>query len=460
MSRGNRAAPTSPPVTDQPSLLAPTRLDRPFDDPLFRRLFPPLATGVHWGLARTRAALGDLGDPHRRYPVVHVGGTNGKGSVASTVHAVLDEASGPGRLRAGLYTSPHLCSLTERFRIGGAPVAEELLVRYADEIRDVVVRRELTFFEAVTVLGFHLFAEEGAEILVAEVGLGGRLDATNVLEPVCTAITNVAMDHAEYLGETLTEIAGEKAGIIKPDVPLVTAEADPSLLSVFREVARERGAPITAIAPEDLKGLEVAPDHTAFSFRTNEWGELRLRTPLVGPHHAANTAVALGLLERLPESLRPTRSEVEAGVRAVRWPGRDQLEVVDGATWFFDVAHNTAGVRSLVDTLDRLELPAPPVAVVGVLGDKDWRSMLRPLLDRCASAVLTVPPSAPVGRRWDPVVVAGELTPGVGCTLRVEEDFGAALTWARSRGADGFVIVTGSVYTVGSAMRRLGLDPY
>ncbi|NNK64579.1 MAG: bifunctional folylpolyglutamate synthase/dihydrofolate synthase, partial [Gemmatimonadetes bacterium] len=216
-------------------------MDRPFDDPLFERLFPPLPAGVHWGLQRVEAALEVLGRPERRAPALHIGGTNGKGSVASICASVLRHAG----WRVGLYTSPHLCSVRERFQIDGVPIAEDRLIAYADEIRPVVEAHGLTFFEAATVLAFHVFAREGVDVQVVEVGLGGRLDATNVLVPAACALTNVALDHAEYLGDTLEEIAAEKAGILKPGVPAVTAEVRSGPLEVFRSRAVEVGAPLT-----------------------------------------------------------------------------------------------------------------------------------------------------------------------------------------------------------------------
>lgn len=425
-------------------------------------MFPPLPTGVHWGLERTREALSDLDNPQDRYPTIHVGGTNGKGSVASTIHSVLDHSGGPGRLDGGLYTSPHLCSFTERFQLGGGPVPEDVLVRYADEIRDVVQARELTFFEAATVLAFHLFAREGAEVVVVEVGLGGRLDATNVLKPVVAVITNVAMDHAEYLGDRLDDIAREKAGIVKAGVPVVVAEPDPGLVEVFHEVAKLRGAPLHRVVPDDIRDVEVRRDSTAFSLDTATWGRLRLRTPLVGRHQATNAATAVRALEALPLDLRPTRDRVLKGVAGVRWPGRDQVEEVDGTPWLLDVAHNTAGVLSLVDTMDRLALPEPRVALVGVLGDKDWLEMLPPLLERCRRAVLTIPPTAPEGRRWDPDQVAAHLRERAAglCHLQVERDFERALAKVRMDREAASVVVTGSVYTVGQALRLLGRPPW
>jgi dihydrofolate synthase/folylpolyglutamate synthase len=433
--------------------LAPERLDRPFADPLVGRLFPPLATGVHWGLERTRDAMSLLGDPHHSFPVLHVGGTNGKGSVATTLAAVLNRSG----LRTGCFTSPHLCSFRERIVVSGEALPEEVLVARAEETAEAVRRFGLTFFEAVTVLGMHAFAREGVDLAVVEVGLGGRLDATNVVTPLVSAVTNVAMDHAEYLGDTLPLIAREKAGIVKTGVPFVTAEPDAEIFELFRSVAGERGAPFHGVRPGDVTDIDVARDHTAFTLRTRAWGELRVRTPLVGRHQAANTALAVEVLEQLPDGLRPDADAVLAGVAHVVHPGRDQIEVIDGTTWLLDVAHNTAGMLSLVDTLDRVALPEPIVALVGVLGDKDWRVMLPPLLARAARAVLTQPPSAPPERRWNVREAAGAVEHV--CPLTVEEDFVAALEAARNEAAGGTVVVTGSCHTVGSALKVLGREP-
>jgi len=436
-----------------PRLSAPDRLDRPFADPLVLRLFPPLATGVHWGLERTVRALESLGDPHRAYPTIHIGGTNGKGSVASTLAAVLN-ASG---LNAACYTSPHLCSFRERILIGGQPLTEDEIIAHAEQVTDAVLRFGLTFFEAVTVLGFQAFARASADVAVIEVGLGGRLDATNVIRPEVAAITNIAMDHADYLGDSLEKIAWEKAGIVKPGVPLVTAEVEPALLQVFRDVTREVGAPLVTLDPGSVEDLVVAPDHTRFTLRTHAWGRLDIETPLLGRHQATNAALAIEVLEYLPDELRPHADAIRKGVRAVEYHGRDEIEVIDGLTWLFDVAHNTAGIRSLVDTVDQLELPRPLVALVGVLGDKDWRSMLPPLFSRADAAVLTQPPSAPPERRWSPREAADAV--GRMTRVTVEEDFADAFERARREAGQGTVVVTGSVHTVGSALRLLGREP-
>ena len=434
-------------------LLAPERLDRPFADPLVGRLFPPLATGVHWGLERTERALEALGDPHLSYPTVHIGGTNGKGSVTSTIASVLRKSG----KRTGCYTSPHLCSFRERILLDGEPLSETQLLAYAEEVRDPVVRFGLTFFEAVTVLAMHTFAREGTEVAVLEVGLGGRLDATNVLRPEVTAVTNVAMDHADYLGDTLSDIAREKAGIMKPGVPFVTAETDAAILRQFGELARGVGSPLTRFRPESVEHVRLSTHVTEFTMSTRQWGELEIRTPLVGRHQATNAALAIEVLDHLGDELKPSAEDIVDGIAAVEYHGRDEITVVDGLTWLFDVAHNTAGILSLVDTIDSLDLPRPLVALVGVLGDKDWRSMLPPLFSRTDSAVLTQPPSAPPERRWNPADAADQVE---GIThVRVVDDFVQAKARAEERAGRGTVVVTGSVHTVGSAMNLLGIDP-
>lgn len=434
-------------------MLAPERLDRPFADPLVSRLFPPLATGVHWDLERSVQALAALGDPHLAYRTVHVGGTNGKGSVTSTVAAALIRSG----LRTGAYTSPHLCSFRERMLVDDRPLTEEAILACAERVVGPVLEYGLTFFEAITVLAMYAFAEEGVEVAVMEVGLGGRLDATNVVQPEVTAVTNVAMDHAEYLGDTLPAIAREKAGIMKPGVPFVTAETDPELLELFRTLAEEAGAPFYSVDPAALRDVAVTRDYTAFTTTTEQWGDLEVRTPLVGLHQAANAALSIAVLERLDDDVRPGRKELLEGIASVRYHGRDEVRHIEGSTWIFDVAHNVAGIRSLVDTLDRLDLPRPHIGLIGVQGDKDWPKMLPELLDRVDGAVLTQPPSVQPERRWDPEAAAAEV--GAGDSVEVEQDFVAAMKQARRRAGEGTVVVTGSVHTVGSAMTRLGLDP-
>lgn len=453
---------------------------------LVRDLFPRLTGGIRWGLERTTRLLAAAGDPHRRFATLHVGGTNGKGSVAATMAAVLRAAG----LRTGLYTSPHLCSFRERIQVDGQPVGVDELLAAARRIWPAVEAEAPSFFEATTAIAFLALAEADVDVAVVEVGLGGRLDSTNVITPEVVTLTNVALDHAQYLGSTLPAIAAEKAGIIKPGVPVVTAETDPVQLEVFARRARELGALLHAFDPATLEGVHTSLEGTRFRLRTGAWGELDLETALIGVHQAANTALAVRALELLGPALRPSREAVLEGVRSVRWPGRLQVERIGGVCWVFDVAHNPAGVQALVAALAELHLPRPIVPVLGILGDKDWKSMLPPLLCCADAAILTVPPTAPVQRLWDPQAalaavpdqhatvvadfydalrLAWTLAGGVGHlplrALREEEEWapeppGADADTGTASGAPGgTVLVTGSFHTVGDALAALGRPP-
>ena len=418
-------------------------------------VLPPLSVGVEWGLGRTERALELLGNPHRAYPTIHVGGTNGKGSVAAVLASVLSQAG----KRVGLYTSPHLCSFRERFQIDGKPVSTQDLLEAGEGVRGRLSDAGLTFFEAATVLAFHLFARAEVEVALVEVGLGGRLDSTNVILPQVVAITNVAFDHHEYLGNTLPEIAREKAGIIKAGVPVVTAETDPQLLEIFRHRAREVGATFHRVDPARVvRELEVAPRGNAFTLSTHSWGELPVISPLPGAHQAGNVALAVGCLELLPPGLKPDQEAVMEGVAEVRWPGRLQIESRPDGTWVFDVAHNVAGVLALAESLPRLGLPEPLVLLIGIQGDKDWRSMLPPLFATTREAVLTQPPTVPPERRWHPLEAAGAVEPRL--NLHILPDFSEAVAGARRAAGKGTVVVTGSHHTVGDAMNVLGILPY
>ena len=421
-------------------------------DPLLDELFPDVPHGIQWGLERMEAFLHDTGDPHLEIPCVHVGGTNGKGSVASTVATVLN---GAGH-RAGLYTSPHLCSFRERYQIRGIQVDDDELRDLAKKLDPEIRHHSLTFFEAATALAFHLFQRRRVEVSVIEVGLGGRLDATNVVTPFLTAITNVDLDHCDYLGSTLDEIALEKGGIIKCGVPLITTERDERIRSVLSARCESVGAPFISVESDAGKmSVDLREDFTAFEISTEEGGRLQLRTPLLGQHQAVNAALAVALLERMPPPFRPDRSSLVEGVSRVNWPGRVQVEHLEGRTWVFDMAHNTAGAVALASVLGRLELSRPLVVLTAVLGDKDWREMLPPLFEWADHAILTQAPTAPLSRRWDPEEAIAETGSEI---AEIQPDFDGALDRARELAGSGTIVVTGSAHTVGDALRGLGLD--
>ena len=419
-------------------------------------LYARTTGGIRWGLERTEGLLAGVGNPHRRFRCLHIGGTNGKGSVSALCESALRVAH-PGRT-VGLYTSPHLVSFAERIRIDGRPVDAALLAGAQARLRADIERSGATFFEAATALAFLCFAEAGVELAVVEVGLGGRLDSTNVVEPLATAITNIARDHTEYLGEALAGIAAEKAGILKRGVPAITAEQGVEARTVLRRRAGEVGAPLVELDEiASVTDVGVTLAGTAFRLDSRRWGQREARIPLVGAHQARNAALAAELLGLLPEGVRPAWEAVAAGFADVRWPGRLQVERLRGTTWIFDVAHNPAGVEALVATLDALPLPRPLVVVASILGDKAWDEMLPPLLERADAAVLTVAHSAPASRRWDPEAAAGRVNAGT--PLRVIPELAAALQRAETLAPHGTVLVTGSVYTVGDALAALGLAP-
>ncbi len=405
-------------------------------------------TGV-WrlGLDRVEAFLGVLGDPHRRVPALHVAGTNGKGSVCATLEAVL-RAKG---LRVAKYTSPHLVDFRERFLINGVPVSPDRIVEFIHRRTPDVERIGATFFEATTAMAFEFFAEAGADVAVIETGLGGRLDATNVVSPLVAGVTTIAIDHVEYLGGTREEIAYEKAGIFKPAVPAIIGEPEQEIRELLAALARDRGAsPVRTVYEEGGPAdIVVAPDGTSFDLPA--FGR-RLRTPLLGAHQAANAAVALTMLDALPERFRPSAAEVEAGLEKVVLPGRFQRV----GRYIFDVAHNPDGAGVLARTLAAVRPPGPVVAVLSVLSDKDWRGILRALKPVVDHVILTNAPTAPPSRTWNiPEPLAFALSEGISAELI--RDFDRALVRGGEEG--GTVLITGSFHTVGDAMARLEVSP-
>lgn len=404
-------------------------------------------TAVEWGLDRTHAMLDRLGRPERTFRALHVGGTNGKGSSASMMAAVLQA---DGR-RTGLYTSPELLEMPDRFRVDGRPLPRDLLEACAARVGPLAREVDATFFEAATALAFLAFREAGVEWAAVEVGLGGRLDATNVLRPEACAVTSVAREHVSLLGGSLEEIAGEQAGIFAAGVPAVLGPTTDPVGAVFARRAAEVGAPLARLGREaSVSGVEVDAGGTSFVYTSPRFPDgRRFTVPLPGRHQAHNAGVALMALERLDEP--PSDRAMEAGLRGVRWRGRiERVRAPDG-DWILDAGHNVAGVEALMDTLGRIGPRRPLVAVAAALRDKP-PEMLAPLADAAEALVLTVAPSAPEDRRWDPREAARS-TPGEG--VEVVGDFGAALGRARELAGEGTVVVTGSCHTVGDALRRL-----
>ena len=405
---------------------------------------------IRWGLHRVRRMLLGVGRPHMAFRSVHVGGTNGKGSVAAMVASIL----GCAGHRVGLYTSPHLVEFGERIRIAGQPVDEELIAAGARQLRPIAEEVGATFFEATTALAFYCFAEAGVDFAVAEVGLGGRLDATNVLLPEVAVITNVAWDHSDYLGNTLSAIAREKVGIAKPGIPLALGRLEPEAGRIVREFAALAGAPTLQLGYDaGVRRIRMGRMGTELEYVGPGASEaIRLHVPLLGAHQAWNAGLAALTVQSMPTELRPASSEIVEGIRSVGWPGRLQIEKRAGRTWVLDAAHNPVAVDALTQALTILDLPGPLALVVAIMGDKPWPEMLPPLLALADVSIFTVAPSSPAARRWDAHEVASTIS---SYAVEVIEDFDAAL--ARAAELAQTVVVTGSNHTVGDAMRRLDI---
>ena len=393
--------------------------------------------------------LASAGSPHETTRFFHVAGTNGKGSVCATLDAILRREG----KRVGRYTSPHLVDFRERILVDGRPIDEDTVVEWIDRRSPVIEQLGATFFEATTVLALEYFAAQNVDVVVLETGLGGRLDSTNVVTPLVATVTSIGMDHMDLLGDTIEQIAGEKAGIFKPNCPASIGERDEHVAKVLREYAAERGASPVQWIGDGWSPADVVVGVAGTTFTLHRGGaEQRLSTPLVGEHQAWNAATALMTLDIAGDEWRPTPRAEQAALARVSLPGRFQRV---GAA-IFDVAHNPDGARVLVRTLQTTGGTRPVVAVLSVLKDKDWRGMMAVLSAVVDHFVLTTAPTAPADRAWDPIEALAHAR-AHGWSSQIVADFDDALV--RASAAGGTMLVTGSFHTVGDAMARLQVDP-
>lgn len=408
-------------------------------------------TGGAWrlGLERVAALLEALGNPHRRYPVFHVAGTNGKGSTVATLDALLRHAG----LRVARYTSPHLVDFTERVVIDGRPIARAAVTEWLGQHEALLAELGATFFESTTAMALSHFAQSDVDVAVVEVGLGGRLDATNLVQPLAAGVTQIGFDHMEFLGPTLEQIAGEKAGVFKRDVPAVVGETRTEIRDLLVDHARRAGASVIAASGLDweVSDIQLAASGTSFT-RTARGQSRRLTTPLVGAFQAHNASVALAMLEVAGPPWAAIADRAPEGLEHVRLAGRFHHT----GRWLFDVAHNADGAATVVANLRATGLPHPVVAVVTVLKDKDWQGILRAVGAVADRIIVTTAPTAPASRAWSLDEVTGWAREAALPVMRID-DFDAALRAADATGAT--ILVTGSFHTVGDAMERLQVDP-
>lgn len=408
-----------------------------------RRLDGISRFGVKLGLERVERALARLGQPQRAYPSVHLAGSNGKGSTAAMIAGCLEAAG----LRVGLYTSPHLSRFTERIRVAGAEISRREVARLAQRV--LFVEPELTFFEVVTVMALAHFAEQGVQVAVVETGLGGRLDATNVLQPRVSVLTRIALDHTEILGDTLAEVAGEKAGIIKPGVPVVSAPAEDEVLATIQRRCEALEAPLRLMG----RDFSASPSGGSESFDyAGPSSFTGLPRPLPGAHQLENAGLCLAALELLAATLPDLvldPGDLGRGLGALDWPGR--MERI--GSHLLDGAHNPAGCWALAESLPSLpHAEAGYCLVLGVLGGaKDLAAMVTPLQARCGRICFTRPRSP----RATPPEELARLVPGA----EIFEDLGAALQALTAEREARPRLITGSLYLVGEAREILLGEP-
>jgi dihydrofolate synthase/folylpolyglutamate synthase len=410
--------------------------------------------GAKFGLDNTCKLAELAGNPHARLRFIHIAGTNGKGSTAAMLESIYRAAG----LRVGLFTSPHLVAFGERIQIDRRLIAEHQIIDLVDEMQKLLAQgwdavppaqREgpagrgpsdhPTFFEVVTVMALKHFAGQRCDLVIWETGLGGRLDATNIVTPLASVITNIQHDHQQYLGETLASIASEKAGIIKPCVPVVTGTDEPEALAVLQAAARKQQAPATIVTP---KAAHLPPLN-------------HLQLPLLGEHQKMNAAVALATVRTLQSQITVGDEAILAGLSTVHWPGRLQLVTrPSGQRLLLDGAHNVGGARALAAALRENFAPANPALILGILQEKDWPQMCA-ILAPLASRILLVPVHSE--RTATPHDLAGACRHANPTTQVVECN---SLATALTELADTpFVTIAGSLYLIGEAFELLGLAP-
>jgi len=421
--------------------------------------------GIKLGLENVRTLCAALGNPQNRFLSVHVAGTNGKGSVSAMLAGIM-RAHG---LRTGLYTSPHLARVEERVRVDGKAIAparfRELVARIKGAIDALMVEGRLvyhpTYFEVLTALAFLEFAERGVDVAVLEVGMGGRFDATNVVRPLVSVVTTIAKDHQEHLGATLAKIAFEKAGIVKPGVPVVCGVAGGPALRVIRQAARERGVALTEVFGQG-RGLETHKTRDGYRFvYMGENGRYAFMPGLAGRHQGANAAVAIAVTEVLSRTWKSfEKSKILEAIRATRWEGR--LETVRRRPLvLLDGAHNPEGAEALAVHLEDV-VRRPVVLVFAAMKDKDLAAMTRTLFPWAAAVVLT---RVPYKRSASPEELLAAAPPSFKGPIFLEPDTRKAVELALSLGTRTSgtcprtprpptpVVIAGSLFLIGEVKR-------
>jgi len=402
--------------------------------------------GIILGLDVIGNILDGLGNPQDTFSAIHIAGTNGKGSVASALATILQQAG----YRVGLYTSPHLIRFNERICVNGVPISDDAVVASWEAVKDVHHGdREPTFFEFSTAMAFFEFGRQGVDYAVVETGMGGRMDATNVVSPLVSIITNISLEHRSYLGSTIAAIAGEKAGIIKQGVPLVTGVTQKNARAVIERTAADLSAPMF-MKGRDFRVRRNGNDRFSYRGIDNTWPHMH--TNLMGGHQVDNAALVLAACELLMrKDVGLSRTHIQSGLMLNRWPGR--LEVVSQKPFVvLDGAHNLMAARRLsrflLDTLAGRRV----TMVAGILDDKPYEQILKDLIAPCERLILTQPkidrslPPKTLQAAARPLIANSEIVPAVGDAVRHA---------IATSGSEDAVCIAGSLYVVGEAKAAL-----
>jgi dihydrofolate synthase/folylpolyglutamate synthase len=425
--------------------------------------------GIKFGLDNIRRLSRAFDQPHTAYGSIHVGGTNGKGSTSALIASILKHAG----FRVGLFTSPHLVSFTERIKVDGLEITEHEVIDLAEEIRDVVARSEEdfspTFFEVIVMMAFLYFERKQVDVAVFEVGMGGRFDATNIIAPLVSVITSIDYDHKEFLGETLQEIAREKAGIIKSGVPVVVSPQERETMEVIKQKAHGENAQLYTFGEEFWSFLKrETTSEIYFDYHSSNPVEIRdIRLPLTGEYQMHNASVAIKAaviaLEQLQVGVLQNQrdriiSMIRNGLAETQWPGR--LEMIhESPPIIIDGAHNPAAANALAKTLKRnyLEEYRSLIIVIGIMGDKDARGIMEPLLPLASEVIFTAPQYS---RAAAPETLS-RIAQSLGYLhVRIARTVKDAVAMAREQAGDNscpsLVVITGSFYTIGEAKEVIG----
>ena len=404
--------------------------------------------GIKFGLSSTEKLLDRLGRPQDSLPILHLAGTNGKGSVGATVLSILTKAG----YRVGFYTSPHLVSFQERFVINDRRISKKKIIELVERVKAVCDHQEPpTFFEFVTAMAFLYFAEEKIDLAIMETGMGGRLDATNVARPLLGVITNISVEHTEFLGKTLSAIAREKAGIIKPDLTVLTGEKRPKIRKIFEETALSQGGRLLILGRDYRVVNRPGGAFDYYGLRT----KLKdLKISLSGKHQVDNAGLALAATELLADSgLRSSEEDKRQGLAQVSWPGRGEVFSTgpDKARIMLDGAHNPHAARTLAKLLEALTFRRLYL-IIGIMADKDARGILTPLVRLADEVILARPDyfrASETGR------LAEVIKDHPGPVRQIPDVAKAIDTALDQAGAEDLVLVTGSLFTIGEARAYL-----